>query len=1395
MASTSSSSDKPIRLLELSAHLNQAGTAEDAADCGINLVNTILTDPIVSVKRYTPQSDGATTVKSFESHPSGDSDVLDRPPKSVLEELSGHPTRACKTQPSAVIHTDRSDWLSAEAHVPVGHTHILSVGTAAQDGFRDEDITAIEAIAANLSTALARVDRHRSEPIDCDIAQRLFEHSAKPMLVSNTDGELIAGNHAAREFTDCGRHELLGRHLPDMLTQDSDVVKQHLDTVTTGESELVRTALPRVDDEDILIELTSEQLSRRGATHICTTVHTRSPAADEHSASPQTQRSTTTDRTVLRRLNEITFGGQEFDAAIEELLSLGCDYLGLETGILSDVDGTVYEIEAVVDWTGTHEVGTIYDLEETMCQAVFASEKEAVLSFADVAETTHKNHPAAENVHAYIAAPVIVNGETHGTVNFSMKRPREEPFRQDEETFLTLITDWISTEIERRQRFEELKRYETILETVDDPVYALDTENRVTYLNDAAMREFGCGDEIIGEHLSSGRHCQDIEPIYHHVESLLSADKQSETATFELEAANGESKTVESRVGLISNGEFRGAAGVLRDITARKEREQRLESFQHLIEEAADGVAILEDQEYTYIDQTHVDMYGFEAKEELLGSTWRELYGETEIDRLESEAFPVLRAEGNWRGMVTGRRPDGSTFPTEISLTMVEGDRIVCTVRDETERQARERKLKQEVQRRKDNERQYRTLAENIPNAAVLTFDADLTYKLAAGELLSLFESEAASIRDKRVGTVLINPDHELIPRFRAAVNGERTDSQIELRGRILQTHIVPITSSDTSGLILIQDITDEAYRERELFEERERFRLLTESVSEYAFLIVSRDGTIQTWNESASNTFGYDTQIATGMSMTAIYPAVKRDLGVPDRLLQQAAIAGESTYEGQLIRDDGSEFYAEVSYAPLESDRGDFRGYAMVVHDLTDQRRQQRRAERLVEQSDDVITIVDTEGTITYASGSSTRILEFEPDALTETNLFDYLHPDSREDVMEAFFAATETHDATSQLSCRLRSGDGEWLNIELQYRNMLDDDAIGGMLVYLRDVTERKQRARRFEGIFNQTFQFTGLLDPDGTLIEVNDAALAFGGLERDAIVGKQFPEIGWWTHSEAASDTIEKAINRASDGEFVRYETDALGSDGLATIDFSVKPVSDEDGGISMLVVEGRNITARQQYRRNLDIMQRILRHNIRNDITKLRGWSKEMCEEASAEKRTEQFAIIESILDDWETMTDKVKQIRQVLQSQREQQADVEPASLVEDAVAPLRKKYTDTPITTETLDSVSASATVPATLVGAVRELVENAANAIEDGEVEVSVRHREDGWTEISIRDDGPGIPEMEATVLETGEETPLNHGGGLGLWMVRMIVTQAGGEVSVNSLTDGTEVCLRLPT
>ena len=1414
----------------------------------------------------------------------------------------------------------------------------------------------------------------------------------------------------------------------------------------------------------------------------------------------------------------------------------------------------------------------------------------------------------------------------------------------------------------------------------------------------------------------------DVERIREQIEDLIATGEQSATAEFELETADGGSKIVENRLALIGDDEFRGSAGVLRDITAREEQRQQLESFQRAVEEAADGIAILDGDEYIYIDQSHVDMYGLESKDQLLGKTWRELYDETEAKRLEQEVFPALEAEGHWRGMVTGRRADGSTFPAELSLTIVEDGRLVCTVRDETERRARERELElkeqamdeteagiqitgpaeegtplvyvndgferltgytreeslgrnprflqgtdtdpgkrqrlreainseepvslelqntrkdgtlywsrlsitpvtndrgtvqnyigiqqdvterkareaaltdsqeryetlleaapdpvfvadaetgeivetnaaaeelvgrpreelvglnqielhpqddtdlyraafedataspgvlselpngdqpklccaggetipveintdtvqlpdgpviygvfRDVSKRREHEqelelkeramdeasvgitisdpdrednplvyvndgfveqtgynrsdavgrncrflqaddrdqqalddlrnaiaadkaitvdlrnyrqngeqfwnrlsvtpvydddgtltnhigiqqdvteektreqrlrallettqnllqtdtleeatsgaveslatefelqqvafyrrdgdtlvstaltgtstakpperiergqtpaweavetgepiqyddcgaigdgvdrgdvnasayfpvadhgvavvgatnsdrlggserqlievlignlaavldslareaslqssrRRYRRLAENIPNGAVLTFDADLTYRLGAGELLPEVGVEPSDIPGTEAGSLLPDADatDKLVSRFRAALDGERTDRRVEIDDRTVRVHVVPVETGDTHskearGLVLAQDITDEARRERELVEERERFRLLTESVDEYAFLIVAEDGTVQTWNEGAENLFGYDADAAVGMSMAAFHPETDRESGLPERLLQQARVAGESAHEGWRVRADGSEFYADVRYAPLEADDGDIRGFAKIVRDMTDRRRQQRRTEQFVEQSNDVVTIVDTDGTITYASGSADRVLGYDPDDLVGENLFDYLHPESREDAMETFFAGMENPDTDFQAECRLESGDGEWLNVEGQCRNKLADDAIDGMLLYLRDVTESKERARRFESIFNQTFQFTGLLDPDGTVVEANDAALDFGGIDRESIVDRPFYEAPWWTHSDEVYEQVRSAIDRAGNGEFVRYETEVRGADGLTTIDFSVKPVTDDDDTVTLLVVEGRDISRQQQQRQHMEVMKRVMRHNMRNDLTKMRGWTQVMCDENDPDKRAEQFETVERILDKWDEMTEKMKQIRQLTQSYRGDQPKMNAADLIEDAVAPLREEHADATITTRTSDG--ASVQVPTALLEAVRGLVDSAADVTDAGDITVGVESAEDGWTEISVSDNGPGLPDMEADVLETGEETALNHGQGLGLWMVRTVITQAGGDVSIESTDEGTDVCLRLPT
>ncbi len=125
-----------------------------------------------------------------------------------------------------------------------------------------------------------------------------------------------------------------------------------------------------------------------------------------------------------------------------------------------------------------------------MCDETLACDATESLAFADVADSDHRSHPAAETVRAYIAAPVVVDGDVYGTLNFSMGEPRSAAFRPADEEFVTLVAQLLGTAIQRRRRAEELERYETILEAVDDPVYALDAEGRFTFVNDAAL-EFG----------------------------------------------------------------------------------------------------------------------------------------------------------------------------------------------------------------------------------------------------------------------------------------------------------------------------------------------------------------------------------------------------------------------------------------------------------------------------------------------------------------------------------------------------------------------------------------------------------------------------------------------------------------------------------------------------------------------------------------------------------------------------------------------------------------------------------------------------------------------------------------------------------------------------------------
>jgi PAS domain S-box-containing protein len=136
--------------------------------------------------------------------------------------------------------------------------------------------------------------------------------------------------------------------------------------------------------------------------------------------------------------------------------------------------------------------------------------------------------------------------------------------------------------------------------------------------------------------------------------------------------------------------------------------------------------------------------------------------------------------------------------------------------------------------------------------------------------------------------------------------------------------------------------------------------------------------------------------------------------------------------------------------------------------------------------------------------------------------------------------------------------------------------------------EISERKlaeenirDRDRKMHAVFDQTFQFIGLMTTDGILIEANRTAMEFSGLEASSVLNKPFWDGPWWTHSPELQEKLRLAVEKVARGEFVRFEATHLDKDGtLHYVDFSLKPVKDETGKVIFLIPEGRDITERKQ-----------------------------------------------------------------------------------------------------------------------------------------------------------------------------------------------------------------------
>ena len=217
--------------------------------------------------------------------------------------------------------------------------------------------------------------------------------------------------------------------------------------------------------------------------------------------------------------------------------------------------------------------------------------------------------------------------------------------------------------------------------------------------------------------------------------------------------------------------------------------------------------------------------------------------------------------------------------------------------------------------------------------------------------------------------------------------------------------------------------------------------------------------------------------------------------------------------------------------------------------------------------------------------------------------------------------------------------------------------------------------------------------------------------------------------------------------------------------------------------------RDVTDRRRRVQQLQVLSRVLRHNIRNDLNVILGRVETAAEAATDAAVTAELAAAReqatALLETAETARD----VQRVLDQTASRRRDL--VGVVESAAGQFDETWPTAEVTVDAPASLPVSATDP--LPDAIYELIEN---AWEHGGTDprVRVRANDDDWVSVEIVDDGPGFPRRELVVVEEGEETQLKHGSGLGLWFTRWVVTASGGDLTVESTDDGTVVTVCLP-
>lgn len=583
------------------------------------------------------------------------------------------------------------------------------------------------------------------------------------------------------------------------------------------------------------------------------------------------------------------------------------------------------------------------------------------------------------------------------------------------------------------------------------------------------------------------------------------------------------------------------------------------------------------------------------------------------------------------------------------------------------------------------------------------------------------------------------------------------------------------------------------------------RFQQLFESTNDAIFVVEPSEDTIVECNPAACELVGYPREELLGISPSETLHSHDRD--TYRSFLQEILETGESWTDDlrcQTKEDDIRQL--EVSAATLEDESVDSPLVMLSARDVTERVEYRDELElktHAIETAPVGVVITDPrqgDNPIIYANeGFKEHTGYSEAEILDRNCRFLQGEKTRPEPVAEMRAAIDAAEPTTVELRNYRKNGELFWNRVTIA---PVENEAgeVTHFVGFQQDITERKEYERDLE-LFRKAVEQAGhgvvITDREGKIEYANPVYARDTGYSREEIIGANPAIVKSGKHDEEFYTDMWETILSGDiwEAEIINQRK----SGELYTVDQAIAPIRDETGEITHFVGIESDVTPYRLREQQLDVLNRILRHNVRNTMTIITGRISVLQEKIDDKALRSQLQPIEERATRLIEFSEEVNTTRRIL----DRTIEPDTSRHLEEMFSELEHEFTETYPKAEIIVTTPGGISVRSDdrLAEAIREAVENAVVHNDSPTPEVTVtaersqRSEKGNMVDIVVADNGPGIPDEERAVIESGEETQLNHGTGVGLSLVHWIARSLGGEVQISENEPrGTRLTLCIP-